>query len=125
MGRKAKKVTTEAGVVNAAEEILAPDPAPQVGDVVKVRIVRALRIVENQPSRETHVGSRHERDKILALNRVCDLGSIHCQIQKHALRLDIDRNRASLTVQHNLRLLRGNGLEGNLFHFSPNALAIE
>ena len=36
MGRKAKKVTTEAGVVNAAEEILAPDPAPQVGDVVKV-----------------------------------------------------------------------------------------
>ncbi len=34
MGRKAKKVTTEAGVVNAAEEILAPDPAPQVGDVV-------------------------------------------------------------------------------------------
>lgn len=34
MGRKAKKVTTEAGVVNAAEEILAPDPLPKVGDQV-------------------------------------------------------------------------------------------
>ena len=34
MGRKAKTVKTEAGAVNAAEEILAPDPLPKIGDKV-------------------------------------------------------------------------------------------